>query len=135
MELEKTVVMDKLDSAAPSAAPRKKARREQHRLVVVGVDGGGTSTGVAVLDAATKELLSQTSAGPSNWCVYSTETTQQGDHLSSWLAQGLCQEHFGTCMSTNWPCRNSVGTDAAASTLRAAILGRKAASESAAAWS
>ena len=59
--------MDKLDSAAPSAALRKKARSEQHRLVVVGVDGGGTSTGVAVLDAATKELLSQTIAGPSNW--------------------------------------------------------------------
>ena len=66
---EYIVVMDKLNSAAPSAAPNTKARRGQHRLVVVGVDGGGTSTGVAVLDAATQELLSQTVAGPSNWCA------------------------------------------------------------------
>ena len=100
--------MDNLDFAAPSAAPRKKARREQHRLVVVGVDGGGTSTGVAVLDAATKELLSQTMAGPSNWCACAAQCLAARRSavtflcLAAWLELvHLTQQHLGNA-GTVW---------------------------------
>ncbi|KAK9843693.1 hypothetical protein WJX81_002676 [Elliptochloris bilobata] len=83
------------------------------RQVIVGVDGGGTKTGVSILDAATKELLAQTVAGSTNWnsvgkepafltlrravlCALTAASSSASDVLWIWLGRPGCALICGT---------------------------------------
>ncbi len=53
-------------SDVSAASPAAEAAAPQKRLMM-GVDGGGTKTAVAVLDVDTDELVARSATGCSNW--------------------------------------------------------------------